>query len=80
MAESIRLKTLKERYTQYIDAEAAILAGAQEYTLGKSKITRANLKDIQCQIKYLESQIDKQTQIDAGKGARKVWGVVPRDI
>lgn len=80
MSESIRLTALKERYQQYIDAESAILAGAQEYTLGKSKITRANLKDVQNQIKYLEAQIDRQTQVDAGKGARKMWGVVPRDI
>ena len=77
---SVRLDTLKARYQEYIEAEAAILGGAQEYSIGQRRLRRGDLEKIAEMIKYLEQQIAKQTQVDAGAGSRRVFGVIPRDI
>lgn len=45
------LKEMKmERLRQYLNAEQAILSGAQEYTIGDRQLRRADLKYIQSQI------------------------------
>ena len=77
---SVRLDTLNSRYQQYIDCEASILGGAQEYTIDRRRYQRADLTEVAEMIKYLEEEIAKQTRIDAGKGSRRMYGVIPRDI
>ena len=77
---SVRLDTLNSRYQQYIDAEAAILSGAQEYMINNRRLVRGDLAEIAEMIKYLEEEIAKQTRIDDGRGSRRMFGVIPRDV
>lgn len=74
-----RLEKAKERLSTYYEAELAVLSG-QAYSIGSRSLTRANLKEINSTIKYLENLVDELESSAAGKGRRKVFGVIPRDI
>jgi hypothetical protein len=75
-----RLKQYKSRYEMYLKAEAAILEGAQAYTIGTRTLTRANLADIRQMLSALESGIDELEAQLAGGGKRKCIRVIPRDV
>lgn len=75
-----RLKTYKERYELYIKAEAAILEGAQSYSIGSRHLTRADLAEIRKMINTLEDGIDELESQLAGGSRRKCIRVIPRDI
>ncbi len=75
-----RLETLQSRLQQYIDCETAILDGAQEYSIGSRRLTRANLTEIANMIKYLEREVAQEESNATRKGRNRVFGVVPRDI
>lgn len=75
-----RLEMLRSRLQQYLDCEAAILSGAQEYTLGSRRLTRANLAEISEMIQYLEREIANEEAKVAGIGRNRVIGVIPRDL
>lgn len=51
------LSELQERLALYKQAEAAILSHSQEYYVGKRKLTRANLSEVQRAITDLEMRI-----------------------
>lgn len=51
------LTELQERLALYKQAETAILTGAQEYQVGKRRLTRANLAEVQRAIADLEMRI-----------------------
>lgn len=61
MTKDISEMTPKERakymYSMYLNAEIAILNGAQSYTISGKTINRANLADIIRQRKYWERQL-----------------------
>jgi len=48
--------------------------------MGNRTLTRANLNEIQQAIANLENLVDELESQAAGKGRRKVFGVIPRDI
>jgi hypothetical protein len=75
-----RLETLQARLQQYLDCEAAILGGAQEYSIGSRRLTRADLAEVVEMIKYLEREIAQEASKSAGRGRNRVFGVVPRDL
>lgn len=75
-----RLEMLRSRLQQYLACEAAILSGAQEYSIGTRRLTRANLSEISEMIQYLEREIANEEAKAAGAGRNKVFGVIPRDI
>jgi len=75
-----RLEMLKIRLQQYLACEAAILSGAQEYTIGSRRLTRANLSEIAEMIRYLEREIANEEAKAAGSGRNRVIGVIPRDL
>lgn len=75
-----RLKQYKERYELYLKAEAAILDGAQSYTIGSRTLTRADLSEIRKMLTSLESGIDELEALLAGGGRRKCIRVIPRDV
>lgn len=77
---NIRLETLQSRLLQYMDCEAAILSGAQEYTIGTRRLARANLTEISKMIKYLEKEVAAETAKASGGGRNRVFGVIPRDF
>ncbi|MFY0545464.1 DUF6148 family protein [Brevibacillus sp. H7] len=77
---SARLDTLRTRLQQYIDCEAAILSGAQEYTIGSRRLTRANLKEITDMIRYLEKEVNNEEAKANGWARNRVIGVIPRDL
>ncbi len=70
------LTELQARLQRYLDAEAKILE-SQEYRVGQGGNHRSNrraeLADVQAQIKALEAQIE-QLQ---GAGARRAYRVIP---
>lgn len=74
-----RLVKAKERLNTYYEAELAVLSG-QSYSIGSRTLTRANLKDIKDTIQYLEKLVDELESAAAGKGRRKVFGIIPRDF
>lgn len=53
---------LRARLLRYMNAEAAILDGAQEYTIGQGstarKVRRADLEQIRAEIKSMNDQLD----------------------
>lgn len=75
-----RLNQYKSRYEMYLKAEAAILEGAQAYSVGTRTLTRANLADIRNMLSTLESGIDELEVKLAGGGRRKCVRVIPRDV
>ena len=75
-----RLKTYKERYDLLLEAERAILDGAQAYTIGSRSLTRADLSEIRKLIKDMEDGIDElESQLETG-ARRKAIRVIPRDV
>jgi Family of unknown function (DUF6148) len=75
-----RLEVLKNRLQQYLDCEAAILSGAQEYSIGSRRLTRADLSEIAEMIRYLEREIANEEAKVNGKGRNRVIGIIPRDL
>lgn len=75
-----RGETLAARLEQYIACEAAILGGAQSYTMGSRSLTRANLSEISDMIKYLEKELEAENAKVSGRGRNRMIGVIPRDI
>lgn len=77
---SIRLETLNSRLALYLEAEKAIIDGAQSYTISGKNLTRADLGKIADMIRYLEKEIAVETSKVSGKGRNRVLGVIPRDF
>ena len=76
----LRLNTYKERLELYYKAEAAILEGAQSYSIGSRHLTRADLAEIRKMIVTLEDGIDElESQLTDGS-RRKCIRVIPRDV
>lgn len=75
-----RLKTYKTRLDLYYKAEAAILEGAQSYTIGSRHLTRADLAEIRKMISTLEDGVDELESQVSGGSRRKCIRVIPRDI
>lgn len=75
-----RLKTYRTRLDLYIKAEAAILEGAQSYSIGSRHLTRADLAEIRKMINTLEDGIDEMEAALSGGGRRKCVRVIPRDV
>ena len=75
-----RLKTYKSRLELYLKAEAAILEGAQSYTIGSRHLTRADLAEIRKMINTLEDGIDEMESELSGGSRRKCIRVIPRDV
>lgn len=48
----------RQRLSQYLEAERAILSGAQSYQIADRVLTRANLKEIQSKIDELIAEIN----------------------
>lgn len=60
-------KEIKRRRLQlYLDAEAAILSGAQSYQIDGRVLNRANLKEIQAQIQKLLDEINLENPARCG--------------
>lgn len=76
-----RLDSAKRRLDLYLVAEEAVLTG-QEYSIGSRRLRRADLKEIKDTIAQLENKCQElQSQIDNnGKGLRKVFRIIPRDL
>ena len=75
-----RLNTYKTRLDLYLKAEAAILEGAQSYSIGSRHLTRADLAEIRKMITTLEDGIDELEAAAMGGSRRKCIRVIPRDI
>jgi len=56
-----------------------VLAG-QEYRMGTKSLTRADLGEIRRAIANLEDLVAELEAQAAGKGRRKVFGIIPRDV
>lgn len=68
----MKIDILKQRLQMYLDAEAAILAGAQSYSIGSRSLTRANLSEIQDMIDQLSDQIDSLEGYQRGLSKKAV--------
>ena len=75
-----RLKVYKDRLALYYKAEAAILEGAQSYTIGSRHLTRADLAEIRKMINNLEDGVDELEAEVSGGSRRKCIRVIPRDV
>jgi len=71
---SDRLALTKTRLAAYIQAEAAILGGAQSYSIGNRTLTRADLGIIADYITRLQMDLNKLTR----GGALRIQRIVPR--
>lgn len=79
MAILDRLNHAKDRLNAYYEAEIKVLAG-QSYQIGSQRMTRADLAEIREAIAGLENLVDELEALAIGKGRRKVFGVIPRDM
>ena len=59
-----------ERKSLYLEAEKAILTGAQSYNIGGQQLTRASLKEIRDMIASLDAYIN-------GTGIRRIRRFIP---
>lgn len=75
-----RLENYKTRLDLYIKAEAAILEGAQSYSIGSRNLTRADLAEIRKMISTLEDGIDELESELSGGSRRKCIRVIPMDV
>jgi hypothetical protein len=66
----------KQRLQLYLAAEAAILSGAQSYSIGHRQITRADLRSVQAEVEKLTVDV---AQLSRGGNAIRVQRIVPRD-
>lgn len=62
----------RRRLFGYMEAEKAILAGAQEYELENRKLTRANLAEIRKQINDLIAELALEETVDKCGNIRRV--------
>lgn len=69
------LKTAKTHLQAWLDAELAISTG-QSYKIGSRELKRANLSEVRKQITYWQREVSRLE----GKGSRKVFRAVPRDL
>ncbi len=77
---AISLETARKHLDAWLEAELAVING-QEYTIGSRTLRRANLADIQAQIKFWKSEVQKAEAAESGKGGRgRIYRVVPRDV
>jgi hypothetical protein len=79
MSISERLTRTEQRLESYYAAEQAALTG-QAYTIGTRSLTRADLKEIQTTIEYLEKQVDELKSLNESGGRRRSYRVTPRDL
>lgn len=70
----------KALYSEYLNAERAILGSAQEYTMGSRRLRRADLPYIQAEKRKLEKEIPELEAVVSGKSRRKSLRVTPRDL
>ncbi len=70
------LETAKEMYSLYLNAEKAIVSGAQAYSIGNRQLTRANLTEIVEMRKEWGNLVERLFQ---GNGGARVISVIPRD-
>lgn len=80
MPSTTRLELLQSRLQQYLDCEAAILSGAQEYYIGSRRLRRADLAEIADMIKYLEKEVAAEQAKLKGTGRNRTVGIIPRDF
>lgn len=59
----------------WLDAELAVSTG-QSYRIGTRQLTRANLSEIRERITYWSREVSRLE----GKGSRRVFRAVPRDL
>lgn len=75
----LKLEQKLARLELYLNAEKAILDGAQSYTIGSRQLSRASLGEIRKQIKALEDEIAALEAQLEGRKPRKAVAVLPRD-
>lgn len=69
------LQTAKKHLQAWLDAELAVSTG-QSYRIGTRQITRADLSEIRKQINYWRKEVARLE----GRGTRRVFRAVPRDL
>lgn len=71
---------INERYRQYLAAERTILLGGQSYKIGNRTLTRADLSQIQAEIKRLQALGAKENDDEPGDpGHHRARRVLFRD-
>lgn len=60
----------EERLQRYIDAEAAILTGAQSVRFGDRELRRADLAEIRQEITRLRAEVSREAAVASGRGGR----------
>jgi len=77
-----QLEEVKRRLELYYQAEAAILEGAQSYSIGSRQITRATLPAVQAEIRQLEKRKEELEAAleEGGLGRRKSYRIIYRDL
>ena len=75
-----RIEYIEKDIDLYIEAEHAILSGAQQYSLGSRSLTRANLAEVRKAIVDLENLLQTLKNELNGGGRNLQIGVVPLDI
>lgn len=68
------------RLELYLEAERAILEGAQSYSIGSRSLSRAELSEVRQMISYLEKRVAEEKARERGGGKNKTLGVIPRDV
>lgn len=69
------LNIAKTHLQAWLDAELAI-STAQSYKIGSRELKRANLSEVRKQISYWQREVARLE----GKGSRRVFRAVPRDL
>lgn len=69
------LQTAKQHLDAWLNAELAVSTG-QSYRIGTRQLDRASLSEIRERITYWQKEVSRLS----GKGKRRVFRAVPRDL
>lgn len=73
--ETMDLERAKKHLEAWYEAELAVSTG-QSYRIGTRQLNRANIAEIRKQITYWQREVARLQ----GKGNRRVFRAVPRDL
>lgn len=75
-----RLEFRKEALSKLRKAYLALIdGGVKSYTIDDRTLTRLDLVNLKKEIQYAEAEVDALESQIAARGARRAFGIVPRD-
>lgn len=76
MSDGITLAIAQQKVSECLAAEAAVLSGAQSYTIGNRALSRAQLETVAARLDYWRGEVARLAAVaagDTGGGVMTAW-------